>query len=100
MGAYRGIEGYMFIKRDIFLKDLNTNSRTIDVLVNYMDFNKDIVYAESESGGTTTAYTDIESVTWSEDNPVYFTDTGSGAIEVIDISTFNDGIDVDDPFQL
>jgi hypothetical protein len=62
-----------------------------------MDFNKDIVYAESESGGTTTAYTDIESVTWSEDNPVYFTDTGSGAIEVIDISTFNDGIDVDDP---
>ncbi|NLJ88081.1 MAG: hypothetical protein GX327_04770 [Epulopiscium sp.] len=97
MGAYRGIEGYMFIKRDIFLKDLNTNSPTIDGMVNYMDFNKDIVYAESESGGTTTAYTDIESVTWSEDNPVYFTDTGSGAIEVIDISTFNDGIDVDDP---
>ena len=97
MGAYRGIEGYMFIKRDIFLKDLNTNSPTIDGMVNYMDFNKDIVYEESESGGTTTAYTDIESVTWSEDNPVYFTDTGSGAIEVIDISTFNDGIDVDDP---
>ena len=76
MGAFRGIEGYMLVRRDIFIKNINTSA----VSVNLMDFDKDIVYAETPSGATTEVYNAFndfttEEVTWSTDNPVFFVRT-------------------------
>lgn len=100
MGAFRGIEGYMLVRRDIFIKNINTSA----VSVNLMDFDKDIVYAETPSGATTEVYNAFndfttEEVTWSTDNPVFFVRTAENEEKIINISDFHVEDKEDEPLE-
>ncbi|WP_058485241.1 TadE/TadG family type IV pilus assembly protein [Defluviitalea phaphyphila] len=74
---YRGIEGYMFIKRDIFYKGLK-GGPTFEP--EEMEFDKDIINSDIT----------IDNTEWDKDNPLYVLETSLGNNIPINVSEFYD----------
>lgn len=86
MYYYRGIQGYMFLIRDIFYKQINTSMysqiSTSTEKPTEMSFVGDIINSNVE----------LEDNIWTKDTPVYIFDSGSSENNIdINISSFYDG---------
>ncbi|NLM12255.1 MAG: hypothetical protein GX209_00710 [Epulopiscium sp.] len=85
MYYYRGIQGYMFLKRDIFYKNINTSIysdiNTSKETPENMEFTGDII-------NSTVA---LDENIWTKDNPVYILESSSSDEKLINVSDFYDG---------
>jgi len=85
---YRGIQGYMFLKRDIFYKDINIDVSG-NVEINNMDFKGDIIY-DVVSDKIALLNEDGTDKAWEKDTPVYICNTAENENKKIDIKEFYD----------
>lgn len=81
--SYRGIQGYMFIKRDAFYKKITPSG------VEMMDYDKDILNTIAVTDDTFEDVTGgLGTLDWTIDNPVVICNTSSEGTVDIDVSKF------------